>query len=562
MKAAAPYCTSLRPSWAVWKNTRGWLRGGVALIGCLAGLDGNGAGTVGGALRLLPENPRYFEYQGLPLVLFGHQGKVKPVPSAGTGSLEGMRSSSRFANHFYMTAFPTWVRATYEEIHAQMNDDAHWERVRAIAQAAYEHDVILHLFFWSYKFHIEKQDWSGSDMVWADPGEDGGVVLPSAGLTRRKLHELAIKRVVTATWDLPNVVYNFMWEYNVRQPGKDPQGAFHRWWADKIRQEGARIDSRAEHLISIKLGRTHPHHSGADFVVEEDGNGFWYNHPYRPVLEYRVPAVFISSDFPFADNNFKGWDHVPHSPRIWENGQVDEYRISPDDLHAMTTEGFHPAESWSSAREETLHYYLQARWYLENVGIVARRSEGSAVDVPAYRPSQRPELNNPPGFEHGRSGGQYAAVYRHPEGLAPAQAEVWVDVNGDGRFNPDPEGGERFTLLAQGNADYRLGVLFTVAAPADRAYVFRFADKNWNPPVRGGLVPGKTEGISYARWGASGSAPGGAVDVTEAQPVISAAPVAMRSLAGASAFFSVQESGGSLAYRWHTRRGGFDSQRP
>jgi hypothetical protein len=495
----------------------------IALIACQIGLQAaDGRVAAGSGLRLLPENPRYFEYQGLPLVLFGHQGGqdgqdghqggLAFLQSPSPATIAAVRRASRYSNHCYMPAFPTWVRATYEEIHAQIDDEAHWQRVREVARTAYEHDVILHLFFWSYKFSFEKQDWSGSDMVWADPGEDGGVVLPSAGLTRRGLHELAIKRMVAATWDLPNVVYNFMWEYNVRRRGKDPQGAFHRWWAATLREEGARIDPHVEHLISIKLGSTQPQHSGADFVVEEDGNGFWYNHPHRQVLEHRVPAVFISSDFAFADNHFRGWEHVPHSPRVWSKGQVRDYRITSQDARAMATEGFHPAESWSPAKDETLRYYLQARWYLENVGILHTDPDGRVKGMPSHRPSQRPVLENPDGFEHGRRGDRYAAVYRHPEGLAPAQAEVWIDVNGDGRFSPDPAGGERFTLVAQGSGDYRSGVLFTVAAPADRPYVFRFADQNWNPPVRGGLVPGKTEGISYARWGVSGSGPGRAVE--------------------------------------------------
>jgi hypothetical protein len=484
----------------------------LALLAGLAELQAGSGAEFHAGLRLLPENPRYFEYKGLPLALFGHQGGRVSVQSPSPATTEAVRQASRYSNHYYMAAFPTWVRASYEEIHAQLNDAAHWQQLRDVARTAWEHDVILHLFFWSYKFNIAEQDWSGSDLIWADPGEDGGMVLPAAGLTRRDLHTLAIRRMVEATWEFPNVVYNFMWEYNVRRRGKDPQGAFHRWWTATLREEGARIDSRVEHLISIKLGSAHPQESGADFVVEEDGNGFWYSHPHRRVLEHRVPAVFISSDFAFADNPFRGWEQVPHSPRVWSNGQMRDYRITPEDARAMVTEGFHPAESWSPAKDETLRYYLQARWYLENVGILHTDPDGRVKGMPSHRLSQRPVLENPDGFEHGRRGDRYAAVYRHPEGLAPAQAEVWIDVNGDGRFSPDPAGGERFTLVAQGSGDYRSGVLFTVAAPADRPYVFRFADQNWNPPVRGGLVPGKTEGISYARWGVSGSGPGRAVE--------------------------------------------------
>jgi hypothetical protein len=452
-------------------------------------------------LRLLPENTRYFEYKGLPMVLFLHKGGLKQVPGINRQSQEAIVQASRHANHFYMPLHSTWVRATAEEVHAQLQDDAHWGRVREIARTAFEHDVILHLFFWSYKFNFEKQDWSGSDMVWPDPADDGGVLVESAGLTRRDLHELAVNRAVEATWDLPNVVYNFMWEYNVRQRKQDPEGAFHRWWAAQVRERGRQLDPAIEHRISVKLGYAHPSSLGADFVVEEDGNGFWLGHSHKVVLAYNVPAVFISSDFVFADNDFNGWEHVPFNPRKWANGQVLGHPITPNDLRAMVSEGFHPAETWVPARDDTLPYYLQMRWYLENAGILDTDAHGAVRTLPRFRPSKRPALSNPATFLHGRNGDQYAAIYAHPEGLPPVLAEVWIDVNGDGRFSPDPADGERFPMKAESD-NFKQGVLFTTTGPADRRYLFRFADQNWNPPVRGGLVPGKVEGISYDHWGA------------------------------------------------------------
>jgi hypothetical protein len=452
-------------------------------------------------LRLLPEHPRYFEYKGLPMVLFGHQNGVGPVPVADRLSPEAIVGASRYANHYYMAVHSTWVRASYEEIYRRIEDETHWRRVRELAKTAYEHDVILTLFFWSYKYNVGRGDWSGSDMLWPDPSEDGGVVIESAGLTRRDLHKLAIERCLEATWDLPNVVYNFMWEYNVRRRGgQDPEGAFHRWWVEQLKETGARLDPDMDHLISIKLGAVHPARKGADFVVEEDGNGFWFGHSHRRVLEYNVPAVFISSDFAFADNDFQGWEKVPFEPRIWANGQNQGHPITPEDVRAMASEGFHPAETWAPAREDTLRYYLQARWYIENAGLLDTGLDEAMRAIPAYEPSERPRLTNPEGYRNGRNEESFGAVYAHPQGLPPALAEVWIDVNGDGRFSPDSAQGERFTMKPHGD-DFRAGVLFTATGPANRGYVFRFADANWNPPVRGGLVSGQAEGISYDRWG-------------------------------------------------------------
>jgi hypothetical protein len=452
----------------------------VAFLWCIAHPASVAAEPRAAGLRLLPENPRYFEFNGLPLVLFMHKGGLQQMPYPNQRSRDAVIQASRYGNHFYMPAHPAWVRATAEEVYRQLLDDTHWRTVREIAEAGHRHGVLVHLFFWSYKFNYEKQDWTGSDMVWADPAADGGLFVTTARLTRRDVHELAIARVLAATWDFPNVIYNFMWEYNVRYKRQDPEGAFHRWWAQRVRQVGRRLNPDIEHRISVKLGHVPPSHVGADFVVEEDGNGFWYNHSHRQVLDYKVPAVFISSDFVFADNSFTRWEDVTHSPRRWTHGQVVGHPITPDDVRAMVLEGFHPAETWVAAREDTLNYYLQARWYMENAGVVA--APGSAVrELPAYRPSRRPQLANPPGFVSGRKRGEYAAIYRHPDGTPPAQAEVWIDLNHDGRFSPDPAQGERFAMSARGT-DYIGGVLFTTTGPANCRYVFRFADQNWNPP--------------------------------------------------------------------------------
>lgn len=457
-------------------------------------------------LQLLTENRRYFEYRGLPMVLFTHQGGLAPVPN-GSFSPTAIVEAARYGNSLYTAAHPRWVNASHRELLATLQDDAHWEHLAELARTAFEHDVVLRIYFWSYKWNYGDEKYSGTDMLWSDPGQDGGEVVD--GWTRRELHELAIERVVEATWSYPNVVYNFMWEYNTKR-SLDSKGDFHRWWVGRLKEAGRQIDPEITHLISTEEGRPLPgdepadfgSEQSADFVEEEDGNGFWYSCDTgrEEVLGYNVPLVFIASDYPFADNDFTGWDDVPYCGRERSNGSVADYRIEPKDVRHMVEGGFHPAEAWAPARDDTLAYYLQARWYMENLGVLDTSLTGALTAVPSYRPSERPELANPEGFSDGRSGDRYAAVYRHPEGLPPAQAEVWIDVNGDGRFSPDPAAGERFEMLAHGD-DYTTGVLFSVEGPTDGRYVFRFADENWNPPLSGGLVPGATEGISYESWG-------------------------------------------------------------
>ncbi|MEX2402800.1 MAG: hypothetical protein WD625_01640 [Balneolales bacterium] len=457
-------------------------------------------------LKILPENSRYFEYQGLPMVLFGSQG------TQGHGIIyrpnelneDRIKKVAEHANHIYLTILPdnanreTGWDGLYSKI-STPHDQGEWEQLTNIAHWAREHDVIVHMFPWSYKWNYTNEEWTESDFIYSKGSSEWDKVVTN-GLTKLDLHKLAIDRIVGATWEYPNVVYNFMWEYNVRRHhGRDTDGSFHRWWVDRMKEKGAEINPDVSHLFSIKYGEEHPHESNADFVIEEDGNGFWHNYHHSSVLKYNVPLVFISSDFIFADNTFTGWDHIQYNPRKRDHGQDNVYNITPDDVHAMVTEGFHPGETWHRASPEAHDYYLQARWYLENIPSWNNGADDKIQDLPEYTPSQRPELTNPDDFNNGRDGEEYAVLYRHPDGLPPAQAEVWIDVNEDGRFDPISENGERFEMEAHGT-DYEKGVLYTVSAPAGKNYVFRFADKNWNPPIPGGLVPGNTKGISYSHW--------------------------------------------------------------
>ncbi|MEX0684641.1 MAG: hypothetical protein WD267_03705 [Balneolales bacterium] len=453
-------------------------------------------------LTILPENSRYFEYKGLPTVLFGSQGINGHGIIYRPYDLDKARIEkiSKHANHLYLTILPDNANRNvgWDGLYSRLktpHDQGEWAHLTNIAKWAKEYDVIVHMFPWSYKWNYSKQDWSGSDFLYPNESSEWDKKVTN-DLTKRDLHKLSIERIVAATWDYPNVVYNFMWEYVVRRES-DANGSFHRWWVDQMKEAGRRTNPEVSHLFSIKFGLEHPSKSNADFIIEEDGNGFWYNQHHSIVLDYNVPLVFISSDLAFADNTFSGWSNVPHSPRFRQYGQNRTYNITPNDIQAMVTEGFHPAETWHNASNEGLNYYLQARWYMENLSW--NNDVEGFPDLPDFNPSERPELINPEGFKNGRKGEDFAVMYKHPEGLPPAQAEVWVDVNEDGRFNPASEEGERFKMTAQGD-DFKNGVLFTVSAPANKSFVFRFADINWNPPVNGGLVPGQALGISYSHW--------------------------------------------------------------
>jgi hypothetical protein len=336
------------------------------------------------------------------------------------------------------------------------------------------------------------------------------------GWSRKKINEELVQRVVENTWTYPNVTYVAGWEYNwaSQRYGKDVDGRTHKWWVAEIKARGAAIDSGVQHLIGVWYAREHPKQArDADFMVSEFRNCFYpvrvtggvaYNggrlseHSFQGVFDYGVPMVHLSMGLNYME------------PPVW----------LPDELRRILPHGTHPSPLWNHADGPLLDAFVQARWYMENVRSWRDEpGQGGGDEItynrlPAFVATSRPQLLDVAGYTAGSRPGagvvDFACTYRDADGDAPAQAEVWVDRNGDGVFDPDPGHGERIAMAPAGSApsasDYRGGVTFSASAvdvdssfpsPRDLYYVFRFADAHWVPPVCGGVVPGDTQAISY-----------------------------------------------------------------
>jgi hypothetical protein len=425
--------------------------------------------------------------------------------------------AARHGNHIYM-AHPTWVMADFRKHYEALRDDRYWDDVRETARWCHENDVLLTLMFYSHKWNYAAnayQEPGCTDMLlgFNDPRllEDlGRYGVP--GVARLDLKRLAIRQAVRATWDFPNVIYFHMWEMDhaILRQGKDLDGATHRWWVDEFKAEGARRfpGLNIGHLFSIEFGGeppakikgmirpdiaidhpVHPSVRNADFLYAEFSDGF-------AAIPKQITNAVHALNVPLARISFSC------GPRSGQPGPS-----TPDDIRERLIYGVHPSSHFNNPiAAEILEYFLPLRWYVENIRTWKDEvfsEAGSAGDeltdlrLPRYHPSQRPRLANPPGFVNGvkRDGESFVfgCLYGHPDGFEPAQAEVWVDRNGDGRFATDPADGERLEMTASGR-DFRSGVLYEALLKQPPAggkplrYVFRFADRHWYPPVAGGLM--------------------------------------------------------------------------
>jgi hypothetical protein len=467
----------------------------------------------GHELMFLPENSRYFQYKGLPFVSFVRRGDTTSVRTPEYIDASVFDDLARNSNHLYLSVHKTWVRATWQELHDKLEDDGHWRKLEQVVRWAYDNDIMLSLVAWSFWWNYGQQQGGCREVQCTDMLFPHGHPTLSEpvinGLSRMDLHRRMIARLVEASWGYPNVTYNFMWEYGIMHvdraaPTKDPDGSFHRWWVDEMKAEGQRQfpGLGMKHLFSIKYGGKHPSFFNADFIVEEDGNSIWRDGASMELIQsYALPLV------PWASDQWqRGVDGA-------EGPFTDRANLTPRQVRELIPYGLHPAPTWRDLSPDAQEYYLQARWYMENIktwedeifsgGVPSGGDEINEKSLPDFVPSTRPRLLNPDGYTRGavHTGGavEFAVLYQDPDGDPPAQAEVWVDLNGDGRFAPNPADGERIVMEGRGS-DYGSGVLFFARklVPDDKAelrYVFRFADQHWYPPAIGGLVPG-----NYGHW--------------------------------------------------------------
>jgi hypothetical protein len=212
----------------------------------------------------------------------------------------------------------------------------------------------------------------------------------------------------------------------------------------------------------------------------------------RAAREWGIPIVRLGAC---------GLEYLPHKA----------IRANEELLLEQMHYGVQTGESYYGATPEARQWLLQLRWFAENVRSWedepgARGGDEITLDrLPRFAVSRRPALTSTPGFVHGflrqADGAAFSVMYQDPDNERPAQAEVWVDLNDDGRFDPNPAHGERLPMSAA-SGRYDRGVAYTAKLPprsltsgASLRYVFRFADPHWLPPVVGGAVPS-----NYGHW--------------------------------------------------------------
>jgi hypothetical protein len=530
---------------------------------------------------LLPENNRYFQYKGLPFVSFADYNGVTMTPRAEQTTSTAIVSLANHGNHFYMTGLNRWVRINFKTLYDDIVNPSHWQQVEAVAQWAYDNDVMLNIIGWSYWWDFEEHlgEQGFSDMV----GDPAGVKMnenlnyddsdyPSdvphhveAGThglfpadtgrpitTRMDLHRLYLRNLAKATWNYPNVTYTYMWEYynfahNDNYPSSqeiDEGGKFHRWWVNALKNEGQNVNPQVDHLFSIAYGGHHPKRAvmengllyqyDADFIVSEGGTAIiWPGATARAaninqIMNYNVPLVYWFSDVGAGIQNADcsalvttRWSFCKSTPGdasiIFWGSACGTGQPTPCQLRELATTGWNPANNNTALPGNSKEYAQQLIWYMENILtwgdeqpdpdhiVRAMGDEINLTNLPVHKSSGRPTLSNVAGYTNGAiempSGIDFAVTYSDPEGRPPAQhhtgraqAEVWVDMDGDGRFNPNISAGERI-LMTTTDTDFRNATYKIDAVVPQRidsrhvSYVFRFADSHWYPPVYNDLFP-------------------------------------------------------------------------
>ncbi len=466
-------------------------------------------GSAGSNLTLLPESSRYFTYKGLPMVLFWgtHHWDWQGRPNE-----DQVMFTASYAN-FSTLSGARYRYTSYPQFWDRINDDSYWQELRQSVEYGLAHDVIFHVYFYDGHWDIEyvhavdkytsfHYDDPNSASAYRDLGEYG---LP--GITPRMIHERLADKVVEHLWDMPNIIFDMCFE-----PGD--YYALYDWWNSRVKQAGSQQHADITHMMGTMRGGRHPHTYSSDLIIgqaEVSEYGFHPEPAYIPqfIYDYNVPLIRMAvTGCCMAGPPF--------------SAAQDYMTTDNDKAHLMLRQmgaGINSSETYGGKEWQNNHspeaerWFLQLRWYQENIRSWDNEpgDEITYDNLPRFVNSQRPYVDNVSGYSNGarKNGNKYefACVYTDPDNEAPAQAEVWVDVDGDGRFDPDPSGGERITMQASGN-QYAQGVTYTAGniTAVGRKYVFRFADPHWYPPAGGEVIHINNAGspyqpgISYDSW--------------------------------------------------------------
>lgn len=485
-------------------------------------------------LMSLPENSRYFQYKGLPCVLFSacHPAGWSRRPNAAM-----IESVSEWANLHTITLLK-YRYSDYQKLWDRINDDDSWAIIEKCVKNSKNHDMVVHGFFFDGAWNIDdrKYGWR-APQTFIRPIDDPimSEVIPGVGVTRIEFHKRIIQQAVRHLWPYQNVIFDIAFEIHLSPEFWD-DGTFIRWWVEEFRKEGKRQypTMPRSQLFGIMNGSEHPQERGFDLLIGEF-NYFGFPADPRELLkpkrkrirDYRTPLVRMGLTTP-TKNRDKSRDYLPIEP-------VDEYPprselikrtpvIKPFDnyyylMRSQILTGIHTSVPYGYiASSDTALWWLQLRTYLEN--IETWKNEPTMLDdgdeihyqrLPHFKDTTRPELISTTGYERGAKraddgSAEFKVIYKDLDNDPPRIAEVWVDRNADGRFDPNPAHGERITMRSP-DTDYRAGATFTASGVTanyegieDLWYVFRFADEHWTPPSPGGTIPSNTKGISYEHW--------------------------------------------------------------
>lgn len=466
-------------------------------------------------LHLLPENPRYFQYKGLPCVMFWgtHHWGWRAHPDAGQ-----IRTSAAYANLVTFQA-TDYRYSTYRTLWDRVGHDAYWETIARSVQHAFEHDVIVHLYFFDGHYRIENGIYPSSSQFFLPEKLDedlGAHGLP--GRTRRQLHERILDAAARHLAKFPNLIYDPIFESTplFKLFGRRID-AFCRWWMDELRRRCEQVHPGVLAPAGTMLRETHPADRHMEVLLGEHNSDGFFADPARltaRIYDYHVPLVRMALREPEAFTSRISGDDVRAKISI---GHPLQHLMIEQIVHGVHTAEHYNATAegnWVTQSDELQRWFLQARWYLENIRTWRNEpgfhggDEITREKLPWYSAAPRPTLAAPPGYRHGvkltSTHWEFAAVYKADSAAPPLQAEVWVDRSGVGRYRTDPGEGDRIAMTVHRSASP--GTFHCTAqlprndAAEGALYTFRFAAPDWIPPAPGGLIPDNCPGISYTSW--------------------------------------------------------------
>ncbi len=300
--------------------------------------------NAGAQLEVFDKNPNYLSYNGEPIYLMcsvPNNNKFHVMDF----DLNFINTMKNYGGNHVWVMIENFTACTWT--YTKNTPNSFYDKIAAIAQRAYENDVVFGIslfgyglinYPWNFSFNAACTGRCNYDSgPLQDPMDFYDVTSNDPAVVEARQVQMDIMRkIIEKTWQYPNVYYSPGWEIKVIWNYKVAE--WFKWSIDYMNQQGAQINPNIKHLYAIEktMDPLQARAVGADFVIDEDGNA--YKREGIPFVYWSTDGVYRNTAVWNGDSEpTKNWDFMRSELIAGAAGLATIWGVDPEEEQYLET---------------------------------------------------------------------------------------------------------------------------------------------------------------------------------------------------------------------------------